>query len=270
MYDNFHTEPKSMPIPVLPPAKKPKKLQPALNYRLPTFGDDEGDDSDPGSAKLSSRQSPVKETLLNYTIEEEVRETRHKPKQSSIFRETPLDISIKSGERSPSMKQPEIVTEVYADGSVYKGEVFGKMKHGIGRLTYPDGSCYEGEWNQDNIEGYGVLFYPNGKISYEGEWQNNKCNGRGVMYNEQVQMCQELAAQKLAKQEDQGVWHRYEGGFCNDKWEGEGRMVFTNGDEFVGDFVNDLIHGNGRYTSQSGESFEGEWVNNVLVQVYED
>jgi len=45
MYDNFQTEPKSLPIPVFNPSKKSKKLPQGLDYRLPTFGDDDGEDS---------------------------------------------------------------------------------------------------------------------------------------------------------------------------------------------------------------------------------
>ena len=180
----------------------------------------------------------------------------------------PLNLSIKAGERSPAMKQPSHITDVYPDGSVYKGEVHGKMKHGIGTLIYPDGSYYGGEWKNDMMEGYGVLFYANGKIAYEGEWQNNKCNGRGVMYNEKALSFTGFANQRSSK-EVGTTWHRYEGGFCNDKWEGEGKLIFTNGDEFCGDFVNDLIHGNGKYIYKSGDFYEGEWVNNVLVKTFD-
>ena len=133
-------------------------------------------------------------------------------------------------------------------------------------MTYPDGSCYEGEWNQDSMEGYGVFFYSNGKIAYEGEWQNNKCNGRGVMYNEQG-FSPFNSSQDSFYSKDGGAWQRYEGGFCNDRWEGEGRLFFSNGDEFCGDFVNDLFHGFGKYTTRSGEEHEGEWCNNVLIRI---
>ena len=157
--------------------------------------------------------------------------------------------------------------EVYSDGTIYQGEMRGKLRHGVGRLTFPDESCYEGQWADDKMSGYGVFFFPDGKIAYEGEWQNNKCNGRGVMYNEQITNVTNRGKGKVVKIVN-GDWERYEGGFCNDRWEGEGRLCFVNGDEFCGDFVNDLIHGFGRFTNKDGESFEGEWCNNKLVSIF--
>ena len=43
---------------------------------------------------------------------------------------------------------------LYFYGSVYKGEWFNSMKHGVGKITYATGDAYDGQWENDMPSNY--------------------------------------------------------------------------------------------------------------------
>ena len=55
---------------------------------------------------------------------------------------------------------------------------------------------------------------------------------------------------------------RYEGDFINDKFEGNGKYIYEDGDYYIGEWKNDLKHGKGKYYYKNGNiKFESYFIN---------
>lgn len=65
----------------------------------------------------------------------------------------------------------------YTSGSLYEGEVMGKVPNGKGKYTSHRGIVYDGEWRNGMYHGQGKFEYLG--IKYEGEWKNGKRDGKG-------------------------------------------------------------------------------------------
>jgi antitoxin component YwqK of YwqJK toxin-antitoxin module len=88
------------------------------------------------------------------------------------------------------------------------------------------------------------LEYGNGDV-YTGDFVGGKREGRG-------------------KFECPRLNETIEGGFVNDKVEGEVKIVYGNGNTYEGQMKENKKHGRGRYWFKSrDETHEGEWVNDV-------
>lgn len=51
----------------------------------------------------------------------------------------------------------------------------------------------------------------------------------------------------------------YEGYWQNDKFDGHGRLIHSNGDVYIGDWMNGIAHGSGSFVSLDGTVFVGHW-----------
>lgn len=72
------------------------------------------------------------------------------------------------------------VTVKWADGSVYRGQMYyGEIK-GVGTMIYPDGSRYSGAWSNDLPNGSGVFTTTEGVI-FETAWTDGIPHGKGVI-----------------------------------------------------------------------------------------
>ena len=55
---------------------------------------------------------------------------------------------------------------------------------------------------------------------------------------------------------------KFEGDFINDKYEGNGKYIFENGNYYIGEFKNDLKHGKGIIYYKNGNiKYEGDFSN---------
>lgn len=161
----------------------------------------------------------------------------------------------------------ELVEEVFPDGSVYKGEKINKMRHGKGKFIYSHGGVYEGDWKNGKMDGYGVLYYADHSIAYQGGWKEDKFEGRGILYNERNSKeikKEQYDFHNLDKMND--AWLKYEGNFIGDQKEGNGILVFKNGDKISGSFTNDKLFGNCILYKMNGEIQKGIWENNKLIK----
>ena len=164
----------------------------------------------------------------------------------------------------PRSNTIEIITEKYADGSVYEGQKQGGYRHGKGKFYYSDGGLYDGEWKAGSMDGFGTLYYGGGQIAYQGEWKDDKFHGKGTVYNEIPESFEE----EFDYTNFDGLadyWVKYEGQFLDDNKEGYGVMYLSNGDRFEGNFKDDMVHGQGVYICANGQRFGGEWWDNKLV-----
>jgi hypothetical protein len=70
----------------------------------------------------------------------------------------------------------------YANGDRYVGEFFEDLRDGEGKYYYSNGQRYEGSFKNGNFEGQGTMFFADGS-KYVGSWKDDKRNGRGIEYN---------------------------------------------------------------------------------------
>ena len=123
----------------------------------------------------------------------------------------------------------------YANGDVYEGDFREDKMSGKGKLTLVSGETYEGNLVDGVRNGYGLLICKDGS-KYEGEYTNNKRDGFGIF------TCESF---------------KYEGNWCDDKFEGRGFLKYANGDLYNGNWHEDKKNGFGIYTHSSGDKYEG-------------
>ncbi|CAN8304494.1 unnamed protein product [Cochlearia groenlandica] len=87
----------------------------------------------------------------------------------------------------------------------------------------------------------GVRFYSNGDF-YEGEFDKGESNGNGVYYYYFVR-------------------GRYEGDWCQGRYDGHGIESWSRGSRYKGQYKNGLRHGYGVYRFYNGDCYAGEWFN---------
>ena len=158
--------------------------------------------------------------------------------------------------------------EKEANGGIYRGEKTDGLKHGKGQLIFPDGSLYTGLWSKDQMNGMGRKLGSDGSY-YIGEYKNGVKHGKCVSerlpnrdkftgnYVDGVKSgkgCYQLVSDLELKE--------YEGNYQNDKFNGNGRLEYYNGNSYSGEFKDGVIHGHGQKTYKfSYDVYDGEWVN---------
>lgn len=168
-----------------------------------------------------------------------------------------------------SQNPKNVIKETYEDGSFYEGEMKEDTRHGKGTFKFSKGGTYKGDWVLGKMHGYGILFYPSGKIAYEGEWKNDVFEGKGRMINENFsELSQENAIDynDFDCEKNFNLWKEYCGEFKNDKKEGIGTLLFSNGEKFVGIFKDNKAEGSGAFQTKSGERINGKWADNKLKE----
>ena len=149
---------------------------------------------------------------------------------------------------------------------IYKGDLNIKgERHGLGKLIT---QYYEliGTWKNDKLNGWGRQSRCNGEV-LEGRFENGLLNGKGIYLDSNNY-------KYLGDFRDMKKWGKgklitdkiiYEGDFCNDKFEGKGKIKFLkNGDEYEGSFVNGNFEGVGVFKYLNGDIYEGEFKNGKM------
>lgn len=126
----------------------------------------------------------------------------------------------------------------------YIGEWKDGKKEGKGKFMVGKNSYYEGEFLHGEITGKGKRVFPNGSV-YEGEFKLGEFCGNG-------------------KYIDKITNEVYEGGWKDNKRNGEGVLSLPDGTTYSGSFVNHKRNGFGKYTSSSGNTYEGQWIDNMI------
>ena len=178
-------------------------------------------------------------------------------------------------------------TETYEDGSSYVGVFKDGERNGQGTYTYSDGDKYEGEFKFDKKHGQGTYTLPNGS-KYVGEWRENKSwNGKeydkkdniigkyvnGVkIIEEPVVVVEKRQTGVLFRRWKNRQWRwfrngnkkkdrKYVGDIRNGGPNGQGTLIFPDGDKYVGKFKDGEYHGLGTYTFHDGAKYVGEFKN---------
>ncbi|QDZ21659.1 hypothetical protein HOP50_06g41860 [Chloropicon primus] len=165
----------------------------------------------------------------------------------------------------------------------YEGEWSNNAMDGRGRYTFVDGSYYEGEYKQgqrtkgkfvssdesieytggwkDNMRhGFGT-FFQNGVQKYFGEWRKDLKHGRGKCeYSDGVAYDGDWVGDKM---QGTGKWtfggEKYEGGFGDNKREGDGTCTYDDGSRYQGAWKDGKRHGKGKHLFSNGDLYEGDW-----------
>lgn len=143
------------------------------------------------------------------------------------------------GQVDPSNNAPDGKgTMKYDNGDVYEGEWVDGMREGKGCMKYNNGDMYDGEWKTDMREGQGEYTWKDGR-KYIGEYKADQRDGEGIYRGWR------------GYSQDYGWVGTYYGISKKNKFEGDGRFEFDNGDQFVGIFSKDKIW-TGIYTLKNG------------------
>ena len=169
-------------------------------------------------------------------------------------------------------------TYTWSDGRKYEGEFKDGIKHGQGTFTSVMGNKYVGEW-KENKSWIGKEYDKNGNII--GKFVN------GVkMIEEPVVVIEKkpvVAIEKkpvvVVKKRQTGVlfsrwenrqWRwfsngneekdrKYVGNIRNGGPNGQGTLIFPDGDKYVGKFKDGKYHGQGKYILHDGAKYVGEF-----------
>src|SRR5579859_6594499 len=133
----------------------------------------------------------------------------------------------------------------------------GKM-HGHGKKLETDG-MYVGEFCYGKREGFGKLFRNHGNIG-DGQWKDKKqpeAEQRNTVNGfDEGKIC-EGALPEFGRNALVGLI--YEGEWKDDKWHGNGKAAFPNGDMYEGEFTDGKQTGYGKYVWKDGTMYEGQW-----------
>jgi len=108
-----------------------------------------------------------------------------------------------------------------------------------------EGDFYLGQLNKEKQKhGRGYYYWATLDQYYVGYWRWDKMDIRGSSCKKGI--------------------IRYLGEMKDDRFEGEGKKYFSNGDHYEGCFLNDKCHGKGVYFWSNGCSWDGEFSNGLL------
>lgn len=138
-------------------------------------------------------------------------------------------------------------TLLYSDGSSYKGQTSGGLRHGEGTLTAVNGG-YVGQWRRDVQDGRGIQTWDDTRC-YEGSFQDGMLNGCGRM------------EWKLGD----GIMV-YEGEYWCDLKHGHGVFTWPDGRRYDGQWVHGKRSGRAAFSRPGIPAKVGLWVDDKLVR----
>jgi len=131
----------------------------------------------------------------------------------------------------------------FSNGDIYDGEWVDNKKEGQGTLIAAHGSKYIGEFWKGKFDGKGTFtFYDS---IYVGEFSRGKFEGKGSY----------ITADGTIRE---GTWK-------NNRLNGQGNLLWANGDKYVGEFKGGEKNGQGTLTTADGTVTQGLWKYNKLI-----
>ena len=119
----------------------------------------------------------------------------------------------------------------FKNDNYYIGQILDLKMNGKGTLYNKNNVIiYEGNLINNKYEGNGKLFYDNGNY-YDGEFVDNKEHGKGKLYKKINNILYDIM---------------YDGDWNNGKYEGNGKLIYEDGNYYIGEFVNGKPLGKGK------------------------
>ena len=126
----------------------------------------------------------------------------------------------------------------YPDGSLYKGDMQGIKRNGVGKIVWADGDTYDGEWKDDIQSGWGKNTWKEGAC-YIGNFADNLKDGVG-------KYCWEDGTE-------------YFGEWKINKMHGVGKYNWNDGKLYLGEWAQGTMEGFGVLMWKDGRKYEGSW-----------
>ena len=120
-----------------------------------------------------------------------------------------------------------------------------KNAHNMRPVEFENGNIYYGQWNEDfEMEGYGKYYLKEEKVLAEGVWEKGELKVARIYY-------------------PNGDF--YEGELMNSTYNGKGRLILSNKDEYIGDFVDMEKEGEGEMKyADDGTIYKGGFRKNFF------
>ena len=151
----------------------------------------------------------------------------------------------------------------------YKGsvDIYTNKKNGYGELIYVNGEQYLGTFYNDEFCGWNI-FVNNQGIIYIGEFNKNIFNGKGINYNPKNDYFYRGDFKNWKKDgygEEEGENFKYKGPYKDDQRQGQGEIIFDNGDKYIGTFSNNQFCGNGNYIwNNNNKEYSGNFLDGKI------
>lgn len=153
-------------------------------------------------------------------------------------------------------------------------------KCGYGKLIWPDGSTFEGYWINGQACGVGVFRAPEPSMeTYQGFWQQDRQTNLCVFRQsadfdiekdlDNMDPQSDITSSQQDKQNGKGieVWSDgsyYHGNFFGGVKEGEGCYFWADGSKYTGTWANDEMSGHGCFQWADGRYFQGQFQSGVM------
>jgi len=135
-----------------------------------------------------------------------------------------------------------------------------KERHGEGTQIYENGSEYRGQWENNQLHGDGVLIFPERKRVYEGQFAYYKIHGKGKMTTKDKHFYDGdwVNGKRHGSGKMKNELGTYDGQWNDDMMHGEGTFKYTNCLIYNGMWKNDEKHGKGTLIAEN-LTYQGEW-----------
>ena len=109
-------------------------------------------------------------------------------------------------------------------------------------IEFLQGNVYHGEWNENmEMDGYGKYYLKKEKVLVEGIWEKGEIKHARIYYS---------------------TGEFYEGDISNSIYNGKGKLIHENKDEYIGEFLDGEKSGQGKLTFNDGVIYEGYFLKN--------
>lgn len=146
------------------------------------------------------------------------------------------------------------------DNGYYDGFWKNGQKNGYGLYSWNTGAKYFGNWENNQMSGYGETILSNGDLHF-GLYKNNKYDGAGVFFTKEKNKYEHNIYQEGNFLKTAGyitIVGATTGCTAGQCYNGYGRYVFPNGDQYYGLFVNGAMHV-GSFIFKNGDVYMGEF-----------
>ena len=135
----------------------------------------------------------------------------------------------------------------FQNGDIYNGLFKNGQMNGQGTMIFHNGDSYIGNFKDGQMNEQGTMTFQNGN-NYTGNFKDGQMNGQGVLIENGISFQGDFVNGQKA----------YSGNLdINGRHDGNGRLVFQNGDVYEGEFKKNQIDGQGTVIFQNGDVYTG-------------
>ena len=141
------------------------------------------------------------------------------------------------------------------------------FSHKMKPIEFEQGNIYYGEWNEEfEMDGYGKYFLKNEKVLAEGIWEKGELKKARIYYptgefyeGEMANSCYNGNGKLININKDE-----YNGDFVDGEKCGQGKLIFDDGTVYQGSFNKNNFNGYGEIKWKNGIEYKGNFINNMM------